>query len=243
MVQTALPQIEQRLRLLQGVGGWASVDDEVTVAVRCLPDAGAVVFDVGARVGVWSRALLARAGSKVGRIYAFEPASPHRAALAELPADVVEHVAMAVSATNGHATLFADGAGSVLASLHRRRLGHFGLAHVAQEEVSTVTLDAFCGQRGIERIDFLKMDIEGHELEALRGAERLLRERRIEALSFEFGGCNIDSRTYFQDFWYLLTGVGFRLGRVLPGGRVARITSYAESLEAFATTTYLATAR
>jgi hypothetical protein len=48
----------------------------------------------------------------------------------------------------------------------------------------------------------VKMDIEGHELTALKGFGAALDVARV--LQFEFGGCNIDSRTYFQDFWYFL---------------------------------------
>jgi len=50
---------------------------------------------------------------------------------------------------------------------------------------------------------------------------------------FEFGAPNIYSRTFFSDFWDLLTADGFRLDRILPGGRLLRIDSYSEELEHF----------
>jgi hypothetical protein len=46
-------------------------------------------------------------------------------------------------------------------------------------EIPVTTLDQFCAKNGVERIDILKMDIQGAELPALRGASRLLREGRI----------------------------------------------------------------
>ena len=46
-------------------------------------------------------------------------------------------------------------------------------------------LDDYCAEHGIERIDLLKLDVEGAELEALRGAERLLREARVGCVMFE----------------------------------------------------------
>ena len=103
-----------------------------------------------------------------------------------------------------------------------------------------IDIDTYCDERGIEQIDFVKMDIEGHELMALKGCAGLLERGHIRALSFEFGGCNIDSRTYFQDFWYLLRGVNFRLYRVLPDSSLLRIKSYTEQLEVFTTTNYFA---
>jgi FkbM family methyltransferase len=240
-IEAVLPRVEEGMWRLQGVGGWAaSLDDETRVASRHLPDHGAVVFDVGAHAGAWSSALLARAGSAIARIYAFEPSAAHAAAIAKLPSTLAEHVPKAVSDHEGSTTLFSDERGSGLASLHKRRLEHHGVAHRAQEVVRTITLDAFCAERGIDRIHFLKMDIEGHELQALHGAQRLLLERRVDALSFEFGGTNIDSRTYFRDFWYLLSGAGFRIARILPGGRLVDIARYTESLEIFTTTNYVA---
>jgi hypothetical protein len=79
----------------------------------------------------------------------------------------------------------------------------------------------------------MKMDIEGHELFALRGAQRALTSRKIGALSFEFGCGNINSRTFFRDFWNLLNGSGFDIWRIAPGGREVRIIEYYEDLEYF----------
>jgi hypothetical protein len=55
----------------------------------------------------------------------------------------------------------------------------------------------------------MKMDIEGHELFALRGAKRALARGVIRPLSFEFGTGNINSRTFFRDYWDLLTSVAW----------------------------------
>jgi len=61
-----------------------------------------------------------------------------------------------------------------------------------------------------------------------------------KVIQFEFGGCNIDTRTFFQDFWYLLTKYGFSFYRIAPKG-VFKQDSYNENLETFTTTNYLAT--
>jgi hypothetical protein len=60
--------------------------------------------------------------------------------------------------------------------------------------------------------------VHGHELQALEGAAELLRAGRIRAIQFEFGGANVDSRTFFRDFWNLLYGrFGYSLYQILPG--------------------------
>lgn len=81
------------------------------------------------------------------------------------------------------------------------------------------------------------MDIEGHELYALKGASTLLSEKRISNIQIEFGGCNIDSRTYFKDFWNLLHN-DFNVYRVLQDG-LWEITKYSERLECFVTSNFL----
>jgi FkbM family methyltransferase len=54
-----------------------------------------------------------------------------------------------------------------------------------RQTVPALTLDGYCEEHGIERIDLLKLDVEGAEIEALRGADRLLREGRISCIVFE----------------------------------------------------------
>jgi hypothetical protein len=96
-----------------------------------------------------------------------------------------------------------------------------------------VSIDSFMEAHAIEFVDFMKMDIEGHELFALQGAARALARGAIRALSFEFGAGNINSRTFFRDYWDLLTKHGYEIYRVLPGGRTLRIVRYDEDLEYF----------
>ncbi len=60
----------------------------------------------------------------------------------------------------------------------------------------------------------------------------------VDFIQFEFGGCNIDSRTYFQDFYYLLND-RYKISRILKDG-LYPISRYKEMYEAFTTTNYLA---
>jgi hypothetical protein len=82
------------------------------------------------------------------------------------------------------------------------------------------------------------MDVEGNELNILNGAKRMIENDSIDFIQFEFGGCNIDSRTFFQDFFYLLKE-RYRIYRILKNG-LYPIDSYSEKYEIFITTNYLA---
>jgi hypothetical protein len=107
-----------------------------------------------------------------------------------------------------------------------------------REEVEAKTLDQYLGLLGPdEKLDLLKLDIEGAELSALAGGKKLLSRTRV--VQFEFGGCNIDSRTFFQDFWRIFKALGFKIFRISPLGPV-QIVDYQEWDEFFITTNYLA---
>ena len=52
------------------------------------------------------------------------------------------------------------------------------------------------------------------------------------------GGANIDSRTFFQDFWYLLSGK-YKIYRIIKNGLI-EVKGYEESLEIFKNINFLA---
>lgn len=53
-------------------------------------------------------------------------------------------------------------------------------------QVRVEAIDPFCESRGIRHVDVLKLDVEGHELAALRGASRLLASGAIDLIMAEF---------------------------------------------------------
>lgn len=77
--------------------------------------------------------------------------------------------------------------------------------------VETVTLDAFCSERGLRAVDILKVDAQGSELSVLRGAERLLRERAISLLYLEVNFVPFYEGTpLFPDVYEFVYQRGFR---------------------------------
>jgi FkbM family methyltransferase len=240
LTQKLLRRAESRIQRWQGKGyGGSNLADEVRAAAQFVPARGAVVFDIGANTGEWTRELL-RQRPDVAVIHAFEPSQHNWPAIDAIGDSRILLAKAAVSDREGSALLYTCAPGSPLASLAKRRLDHMGITFDQSEPVATVTLDDFIARNGIDEIAFAKLDIEGHELMALHGAAGALGAHRIRALAFEFGGCNIDTRTYFRDFWHLLTGYGYRLHRIAPGGRLWPIPAYIESHECFLITNYLA---
>lgn len=150
---------------------------------------------------------------------------------------------LAVGSCSGEVTLYAENDGSSHASLYERNLAHVGATMEARGVVEVATLDSLAAKHCIHHIAFLKLDLEGHEPAALKGAKELLSRRAIDAIAFEFGGCNTDSRIYIKDFWSMLVARhGFSFYRLLPRRRLRRLPKYSESLEQFSWQNILASA-
>jgi FkbM family methyltransferase len=193
--------IEAASAYFQGKGSGSDFPKgEVKAALQCVTGDNLVFFDVGANHGDWTAELLSRAGLRIKMIYLFEPSPVNQELLKKRFAgdERVTIVTAAVSDKKGSAQLFSDIPGSGQASLYKRKLDYANIVFTESLDVSTITLDDFIMQHAIAKIDYIKMDIEGHELSALRGAAHALASGVIKATSFEFGGCNIDSRTYFR---------------------------------------------
>jgi FkbM family methyltransferase len=199
------------------------------------------VIDAGANIGSWTSLFHKHAADRRGTIYALEPQPAAAARIRALNLKCCEVLELALGEHPGRATFYTGGPLDTLGSLFDRR-DTYGRGRTFNSfEVEVVRIDDFVQMRSIERIDFLKMDLEGAEHQALKGAAECLRSRRIRALSFEFGTSNVNARVFFREMYDLLAGSGFAIFRVTPAGRLIPVNAYTEDYECFArTTTYFA---
>lgn len=197
------------------------------------------IFDVGANVGDYS-ILLKEVFKEKAHIFSFEPSKKTYNKFLIKTKDVkhLNSYNFGFGDENTRITLFSDADESGLASLYQRRLDHFNLHMNKTEEIEILTIDGFCAQHEIKHIHFLKIDVEGHETKVLEGAKNMVNNQGIDYIQFEFGGCNIDSRTFFQDFYYLLKD-NYHIYRIVRDG-LFKIENYKEMYEAFITTNYIA---
>jgi len=246
LAQRGLQSVATVSELLMGIGsaGDAASSGEESV-LRRLRDrctGKCVVIDVGANQGQFLGVTLRVFAGRPLEVHAFEPSQSTYNTLEQKyrSAPGVFLNRKALGATTGTARLYSDQPGSGLASMTQRRLDHFGLQQSLVEQIELGTLDEYCVARGLAEIALLKLDVEGHELDVLRGASAQLRRGAIKRVLFEFGGCNIDTRTYFQDFYYLFRELDMALYRLTPGGYLAPVRDYRELYEKFRTTMFVA---
>jgi FkbM family methyltransferase len=211
---------------------------EVESALSLLPTKAKLIMDMGANVGSYTEELLRLVPG--AEIHLFEPIKENAKLLTEkfksFPNLVINEVA--ISDKNGAAILYSDSIGSSLSSLKQRRLEHYEIDMSLETKVNAIIFEDYHRKiLGSRVIDLVKIDIEGLELNALRGFGDAINSCRL--IQFEFGGCNIDTRTFFQDFWYFFLHKGFKLHRISPLGLIP-ITHYLEEDEDFRTTNYLA---
>lgn len=236
-------QLQFRLGIGSGGAAETSGEEAPMQLLRRSGLSAPVIFDVGANAGQYLALAKSVLADQQPVIHSFEPSATAfealRTAWGGTPG--VHLNACGLAETAGHREFFADAPGSPLGSLTRRRLDHLQIETAHREQVYVDSLDGYCAARGIDRIDLLKIDVEGHELDVLRGAEQMLARRAIRMVCFEFGGCNIDTRTFVRDFWYFFECRGMcAMHRIMPNGRLFRISAYDEGVEAFRTTNFLA---
>ena len=112
--------------------------------------------------------------------------------------------------------------------------------HYTGSEVCPVTTgERYVKEQGIERIDMLKIDVEGMDLQVIKGFGDGLQQ--IKVIQFEYGIFNIASRDLLVDFHALLTAAGFRVGKIYP--RTVEFFDYHYSREDFLGNNFLAVRR
>jgi FkbM family methyltransferase len=176
---------------------------ETTQQIQQLIKPNMIVLDVGAHVGYYSRMFSALVGDK-GQIIAFEPHPRTHAILKQNVgnlSNVTTHQ-IAVAEQEGTAELYdylmMSASGSLhydesLADLQRAQMGEYDVAprHDTQFEmqkftVKTVPIDKCLMEMGIQQVDFVKMDVEGAEMGALRSMKQTIANSPNLALIMEY---------------------------------------------------------
>lgn len=185
--------------------------------MRSLLGPGATMLDLGAHTGTYALHA-ARAVGPTGAVYAFEPL-PSNAERLRVNVGLngftqCTVVQSAVSDVAGRAPFQSvevggeSGWGSMV-------IDASAVTHAI--EVDVVTVDGFAQANGLGRVDLIKLDIQGSELQALRGAEHVLRTSRphvlCEVVDVYWGS---GQTTTAADLAAFMTDLGYRSSPVAP---------------------------
>ncbi|MGD0338042.1 MAG: FkbM family methyltransferase [Bacteroidota bacterium] len=181
--------------------------------VRIPPDG--VILDVGANIGTMSLQLAVRVPH--GLVYAFEPTDYAFAKLIRnisLNPDIAGRIRpfqifisdhdRAVHTIKAYSSWKIDGSGISVHPLH-------GGSIKPAASIPSVTIDHFCEINNIYRIDFIKIDTDGHEYQVLKGAEKTLKNYH-PYIVFEIGFYLMkESGVNFEEYYNYLSALNYYL--------------------------------
>ena len=201
-----------------------------------------MMFDVGANVGGWTKAAIAKArelGTELC-VHAFEPCRDTCDTLTRnLRQDVASGYVLvnniAMSSAAGTRPFYSFGANVGINSLYPTS----GAQEQSIEDVNTETIDAYCLRQGVPRLHFIKVDTEGHDIEVLYGARKMIEAKRIDVIQFEYNFRWISARRYLKDAFDYFIPLGYSIGKVTPLG-IEFYSEWNPELESFREANFIA---
>ena len=175
------------------------------------------ILDVGANTGQTALAIVRHFSDT--RVYSFEPVP---STFKELTAHVakfpqIEVFCCALGADQGSAKMTTE----ILSETNTLILD--ADTHSRTEslvEVPVDTVDNFCATKGIQRINLLKIDTEGYEMNVLRGAQRMLDQKRVDFILAECAFFHRNGAPHgdFSEILQYASGKGFNVVAFYTGG-------------------------
>ena len=197
-------KIKHRLKLAFEYRWFLSLEDDVNKINRGNPS---IIFDVGAHHG--QTTLHFRKAFPTASIHSFEPAAEN---FEKLKANTKGKRKIRINK-------LALGNAQTLVNMNigNSDLGHQVIRNQNEEldprkapSVRMETIDSYIKANKINRIDLLKIDVEGYEIEVLKGAKEALESGTIKAILAE---CDFNPKdtqhTYFNDLWDYLRNQNF----------------------------------
>lgn len=195
---------------------------------------GMVVFDIGAHAGAFAL-LAAQCLKGRGAVHAFEPTSSTYERLLRNIAQngAVGHVIipnrLAVSSVDGSVTLNTFpahlSAWNTMGKPEMEYEGGVKIRPSSSEQVTSVMVDSYCREHGVEKIDLLKIDVEGFEDEVIGGSADMIRRHAVGSVLFEISLAPLESTGKTpQSVLRTFADRGFRLYLIAEDGSTQEIS-------------------
>lgn len=179
-----------------------------------------IFFDIGANVGNYSKLLATKFPNSSLNLF-----EPHPKNFKKLRTKKFTEKTwlnnFAVSEELGNIEIFdyKNNDGSSHASVYKEVIEDIHKAEAVSHTVDKITLDKYIFEKSITEIDLLKIDVEGHELQVLKGASNAINNGHIKIVHFEFNEMNVESGTFLKDIIEILDQFNFY--RLLPKSLLA----------------------
>jgi FkbM family methyltransferase len=183
-----------------------------------------VVFDIGAYIGTYT--FVASQTARKGKVYAFEP-DPRSAERLQRSVQIsnIDNIQIVQAALGDHTgeLPFVLAAYPPQSSLSNDSASGSDIQSIS---VQLESLDNYCQAQDITHVDYLKIDVEGAELQVLRGGANMIRTSRPEMI-IELHETMAPSLGYTtQDVIEYLQGLNYVLYQVLPGIRQPHLVPF-----------------
>jgi FkbM family methyltransferase len=185
--------------------------------------AGDVIFEIGAYTGAWSKAVLdAHPDIKV---YAFEPLPQNFKLLRENLAEYLNkgnffpnNCALGLPGSKKFIYYYNEVPG--WSSFYRKFAAEkvFSLAEPRNIQVNSTTLAQFCKKQNIIHINYLKISVEGGELDVLIGLKNLLESGMIDIINFEYSENFLNAGISLKEVFSLLQRYNYEFFKINPSG-------------------------
>lgn len=201
------------------------LNGEEAMLERLRPFAPAILLDVGANVGDWSLAACRHLPTAI--VHAFEIA-PRTAeelrsnAVAAFPDRLIVND-FGLGDREGAITIYfseeSTTATSTIRDVFLISAAEHGIRAPLTEVAARITTgDAYLREHGLERVNFLKIDVEGAEVAVLDGFREAFERGAIELVQFEYGPINLPARQFLEDHYRFFAERGFKVGKLFPEG-------------------------
>lgn len=197
-------------------------------------------FDIGANIGEYTKTIKEQRNNGKDIYHLFEP---QKSCYNELKTKfnndkniIINNIGL--SDTKTEATIYKNSDKSGLTSLFKRNLEFYDLKMNIEEKIILDTASDYIEKNNINKVNLIKIDVEGNEIKTLNGFGKYLNSDFIDFIQFEYGGANIDSHTNLMDFFTLLENKGFKLCKIMKNNLEYR--KYNPRLDNFVCQNYIA---
>jgi FkbM family methyltransferase len=190
-----------------------------------------IFLDIGANIGDYTR--LIRESGHVGRVVCFEPNPNTYLNLTKSMGQDKDTILCnsAIGSSSGVLTLYdiKNRGGTTRASTIRSALREYSDNEIEKFDVPVIVIDEYFSDTDLKKIFFVKIDVEGYELNVIKGMLKLISLRELKYIQIEFNEMNISGRSFFRDFEDILSE--YTPYRLLPDGGMLNIKSYPPHLK------------